>query len=150
MSFSELIQFLMLVASTAAIIVSAWMSRKSILASMKMVKGQNQIQMFAEYTKRYQEIIVNMPRCIYEGCDEVNDDVLRYMQLFFNLCSEEHDLWTKGAISDDVWEKWLSGIKVNMNRPVYEKAWSIEKENYSMNPSFIEFLDSCITNNPPL
>jgi len=136
----------MLIASTAAIIVSACMSRKSILASLKMVKEQNQIQMFAEYTKRFQEIIMNMPKSVYEDCDEVNDDVLRYMQLYFNLCSEEYDLWTKDAISPDVWEKWLSGIKLTMNRPVYRKAWSLEKENYSMNTVFVEFLDACIDN----
>lgn len=144
MSLDNIIQLLMLIASTAAIIVSAWMSRKSILASMRMVREQNQIQMFAEYTKRYQEIILHLPRSLFEGSDEVNNDVLRYMQLYFNLCSEEYDLWTKGAISPDVWEKWLSGIKITMNNPVYKKSWSMQREGYSVNPSFVEFLDSCI------
>lgn len=144
MSLSDSIQMLMLIASTAAIIVSAWMSKKSISASMKMVKEQNQIQMFAEYTKRFQEIIMNMPKSVYECSDEVDDDVLRYMQLYFNLCSEEYDLWTKGAISPDVWEKWLYGIKMTMQRSVYQKAWSMEKDNYSSNAPFVEFLDACI------
>ena len=144
MNLSDSIQFLMLIASTAAIIVSAWMSRKSILASMKMVREQNQIQMFAEYTKRYQDIIMNMPKSVYEGSDELNDDVLRYMQLYFNLCSEEYDLRTKDSISPDVWDKWLSGMKMTMSRSVYQKAWDLEKVNYSMNPEFVSFMDSCI------
>ena len=133
----------MLIASTAAIIVSAWMSRESILASMKMVREQNQIQMFAEYTKRYQDIIMNMPKSVYEGSEEVNDDVLRYMQLYFNLCSEEYDLRSKDAISSDVWDKWLAGIQLTMSRPVYQKAWLLENENYSKNTSFVAFLDAC-------
>lgn len=143
MSVGDSIQLLMLLASTAAIIVSAWMSRKSILASMKMVREQNQIQMFAEYTKRYQDIIMSMPKSVYEGSDEVTNDVLRYMQLYFNLCSEEHDLWTKDSISPDVWDKWLAGIKMTMTRPVYQKAWFLERENYSTNTAFVEFMDFC-------
>ena len=147
MSYSDIIQMFMLIASAAAIIVSAFMSKKSISASMRMVKEQNQIHMFAEYTKRYQEIIVNMPKSVYESGsgDEVDFDVLRYMQLYFNLCSEEYDLWTKGAISPDVWEKWLHGIRMTMKRPVYRKAWSLEKDGYSSNAPFIEFMEACIS-----
>lgn len=55
----------MLIASTAAIIVSAILSRQSIKASMDMVREQNQIQMFAEYTRRYQDVIMNMPKSVY-------------------------------------------------------------------------------------
>jgi hypothetical protein len=146
MELGDIIQFLMLIASTAAIIVSAWMSRVTIKSSMDMVKEQNQIQMFAEYTKRYQEIIINMPKSVYNGSDVINEDVLRYMQLYFNLCSEEYDLWTKEAISPDVWEKWLFGIRSTMrSNLVYQKAWDIEKDNYSANPEFIQFICDCIT-----
>lgn len=53
LNISDLIQLLMLIASTAAIIVSAVLSRQAIKASMDMVREQNYIQMFAEYTKRY-------------------------------------------------------------------------------------------------
>ena len=144
MNISDSIQFMMLIASTAAIIVSAWMSKKTIKASMIMVREQNQIQMFAEYTKRYQEIIMNMPKRVYDGRDILDDDVLRYMKLYFNLCSEEYDLKNKDAINTDVWERWLSGIICTMHHPVYQKAWEMEKNNYAADPAFIDFLDSCV------
>ena len=73
MNTSDIIQLLMLIAATIAIIVSAI----SIIASMKMVREQNQILMFSEYTKRYQEIIVNMPESVYKGATVIDDDVLR-------------------------------------------------------------------------
>ena len=135
----------MLIASTAAIIVSALMSKITIKSSMEMVREQNQIQMFAEYTRRYQEIIITMPESVYNGSNVVNEDVLRYMQLYFNLWSEEYDLWAKDAISPDVWDKWLFGIKSTMSRPIYQKAWEMEKGNYLAHPEYVKFISDCIT-----
>lgn len=142
MNISDTIQFLMLIASTAAIIVSAWMSRAAIKASMDMVKEQNYIQMFAEYTKRYQDIIMSMPKSVYEENAVIDDDVSRYMQLYFNLCSEEFDLKSKDAISHDVWVKWLAGVRITMQHPIYQEAWQLVKGNY--NVPFRNFFDEVI------
>ena len=68
LNISDFIQVLMLIASTAAIIVSAVMSRQAIKASMDMVREQNHIQMFAEYTKRYQDVIIALPQ--YDTVEE--------------------------------------------------------------------------------
>ncbi len=64
---------------------------------MKIVKEQNYIQMFAEYTRRYQEIILKMPRSVYMNDIVPDDDVETtiYMQLYFNLCSEIYYLLIK-------------------------------------------------------
>lgn len=132
----------MLIASTVAIIVSAWMSQRAIKASMNMVKEQNYIQMFAEYTKRYQDIIMSMPKSVYDGSDIIDNDVLRFMQLYFNLCSEEYDLKVKDAISPDVWAKWLTGMNTTMRRTVYQEAWKLERKNY--NPDFSKFFDGIV------
>ncbi len=108
-----------------------------------MVREQNQIQMFAEYTRRYQDIIMNMPKSVYEGDETLDKNILRYMSLYFNLCSEEYDLYTKGAISSDVWAKWLTVFKVTMQRPIYQLAWDSEKLNYDY--SFCIFMDNLIS-----
>lgn len=141
-SVSDLIQLLMLIASTAAIIVSAVLNRQSIKASMDMVKVQNQIQMFAEYTRRYQDIIMNMPNSVYEDKETLDKNVLRYMSLYFNLCSEEFDLHSKGIISPDVWSKWLTGFKNTMQHRIYQLAWQHEKEHYDS--AFCSFFDNLI------
>ena len=89
LNISDFIQVLMLIASTAAIIVSAVMSRQAIKASMDMVREQNHIQMFAEYTKRYQDVIIALPQ--YDTVEEFinSKDAQKGMRLYFNLCSEE-------------------------------------------------------------
>jgi len=139
-NLSDTIQLLMLIASTTAIIVSAVMSRQSIAASMKMVKEQNYIQMFAEYTKRYQEILMEMPSGAFDGTESNDKDVLRYMQLYFNLCSEEYDLRTKDAISEDVWEKWLAGMIATMRHPNFLRSWEQLRLNYA--PDFVNFFNN--------
>lgn len=65
------------------------MSRQAIKASMDMVREQNHIQMFAEYTKRYQDVIIALPQ--YDTVEEFinSKDAQKGMRLYFNLCSEE-------------------------------------------------------------
>jgi len=143
MSTGDIIQLLMLIASTAAIIVSAVMSRETIKKSMEMVRMQNHLQMFAEYTKRYESIIMNMPETIYKDKDTSSDEAIRYMQLYFNLCSEEYDLWNKQAITEDVWQKWFTGMQMAMKEKCYLSAWKQLRESYAYNNRpFVEFMDS--------
>lgn len=137
MNISDSIQFLMLLVAAIAIVVSSVMSQRAIKASME----QSKIQTFAEYTKRFQDILMAMPKSVYDGSDTIDNDVLRFMELYFNLCSEEYYLHTKGTI-DDVWDKWLTGIKLTMKRNVYQKAWQMESYNY--NKEFVSFMDGII------
>jgi len=143
MSTGDIIQLLMLIASTAAIIVSAVMSRETIKKSMEMVRMQNHLQMFAEYTKRYEGIMMNMPECIYKDKDVSSEEALRYMQLYFNLCTEEYDLHIKNAITDDVWQKWFAGMQVSMGDKAYLAAWERLRVAYEKNNKpFVDFMDN--------
>lgn len=137
MNISDTIQFFMLLVAAVAIVVSSIMSQRAIKASME----QSKIQTFAEYTKRFQDILMAMPKSVYDGSDTIDNEVLRYMELYFNLCSEEYYLHTKGTI-DDVWDKWLTGIKLTMKRKVYQDAWKMEKGNY--NKEFVSFMDGIV------
>lgn len=142
MNLSDTIQFLMLLVSTVAIIVSAIMSRESIAASMKMVKEQNYIQMFAEYTKRYEEIIMTMPNL--KDCSDYlnNHDIQKCMRLYFNLCSEEYDLRCKDAISSDIWQKWLTGMQATMKQDEFLQSWEIQSANYASD--FVNFFNESV------
>lgn len=138
MNISDSIQFLMLLVAAIAIVVSSVMSQRAIKASMK----QSKIQTFAEYTKRFQDILMAMPKSVYDGSDTIDNDVLRFMGLYFNLCSEEYYLYTKGTI-DDVWDKWLAGMKLTMKHKVYQLAWKEERNNY--NKEFVDFFDEILS-----
>ena len=86
-------------------------------------RRQNKILMFSEYTRRYQEILINMPESIFNGTEHINAKAQMYMRLYFDLCSEEYHLWEKGMIPNQVWEMWKEGMQITTNRPVYKTAW---------------------------
>ena len=41
---------------------------------------------------------------------EVKDKTMRYMRSYFDLCSEEYDLWQAGYIEERIWNNWKEGI----------------------------------------
>lgn len=94
------------------------------------LKKQLSLSLFSEYTKRYQEIILNFPESVNQedfdfnllGKDE-RDKTLRYMRAYFDLCSEEYFLWKKGHIDDDTWREWESGIRYAYTKTAFKQAW---------------------------
>lgn len=98
--------------------------------AIKQFNQQLRLNFFAEYTKRYQEIILNFPEKINELTfkiselsPEIQDHTLRYMRAYFDLCSEQYYLWRKGHLDEDVWEEWESGIKFALSKPAFQEAW---------------------------
>jgi superfamily I DNA and/or RNA helicase len=82
-------------------------------AAAKQVRFQN----FIEYTKRYQDIILNFPESINEPTfmldnlsEEVKTKTIRYMRAYFDLCYEEFVLHEKKFIDDKFWEIWKGGM----------------------------------------
>lgn len=120
MEISNLIQLGLLI---AAII--------SICISQKMDIKQRKLEMFAEYTRRYQDIFMNMPDDIYNGEAKVNARTMRYMRLYFDLCSEEYHLWQDKIIPPKVWRLWVEGMQITCNHKIYKRSWDAIKGDYS-------------------
>ena len=108
------------------------------------IKRQNQLQMFAEYTRRYQEIILNMPDDIYSGEARVDERTKRYMSLYFDLCSEEYHLWKEGGIPDNVWNIWLEGMQIACKQRIYKNSWDAIKGVY--NDEFWRYFEKNVIN----
>ena len=96
------------------------------------LKKQLSLNFFAEYTKRYQEIILNFPESINQQdfdfdalTKDERDKTLRYMRAYFDLCSEEYFLWKKGNIDNDTWTEWASGIHFAYSKKAFKSAWEI-------------------------
>lgn len=96
--------------------------------------------MFAEYTRRYQDIVLNMPDCIFDGLPIMYDKAERYMRLYFDLCSEEFYLWKAGAIPSSVWMLWKEGMVMETRKDIYMMAWEKLREYY--NAPFITFFET--------
>ena len=104
--------------------------------------------LFAEYTRRYQEIIVLMPDSVYTGDAKSTDpNVMKFMSLYFDLCSEEFHLRQEGFIPDKVWENWVEGMRLTVKRPIYQTSWTILSQYY--NQDFLKFMNHEIINYKP-
>ena len=118
-----------------AIIVSVLtliITTTALIVTIRHFKKQLQLNFFADYTKRYQEIILNFPEEINEADfrisqlpDDVRERTRRYMRAYFDLCSEEYYLWKKGNLDDETWREWETGIKFAFSKPAFREAWQI-------------------------
>lgn len=100
------------------------------IRAAKNLSKQLQLNFFADYTKRYQEIILNLPENIndesfdFEKLEpEVKDKTLRYMRAYFDLSSEEYYLWKQKHIDDNVWKEWSSGIEYALTKTAFRAGW---------------------------
>ena len=123
----------------------------TLYASMKEIKNANRRaeqqsnrMFFAEYTKRYQEIILAMPDDVFAGTAQVNNATLKYMRLYFDLCSEEYHLYLEGQVPEDVWENWVEGMRITTNLQLYRQCWDRLKCQY--NTEFWKYFEKEVIN----
>lgn len=78
------------------------------------------------------------------GCKSIqSNNVGIYIRLYFDLCSEEFYLHTKGMIEDYVWELWTDGMRTAMRQRSYKASWKLLGQYYN-DASFISFMDDLI------
>ena len=116
----------------------------ALLFTVSNFRKQLQLNFFAEYTKRYQEIILRFPESVNQKNDR--DITLRYMRAYFDLCSEEYFLWKKGHIDNDTWKEWESGIKYAFSKAAFREAWNILRLDTIYYGEFTDFVASAISN----
>ncbi len=96
--------------------------------------NQMKLSFFAEYTKRYQEIMLNLPEGINTNSVAYNDSserVRRYLRAYIDLCSEEFYLHQNRKIHHKVWENWEQGIKASFQLNLFNEAWEhFDKTSY--------------------
>ena len=110
-------------------------------------RKQIQLQNFIEYTKRYQEIILNFPENINEDNfkfdtldTEIKNKTMRYMRAYFDLCFEEYTLHKKKFIDDVFWSIWKGGITVAFSKTSFQQAWKIIQNDTKFGDDFELFV----------
>lgn len=126
----DIIQSLLLIAAVVTIIINQYNESK-----------RHKLQFFAEYTRRYQEIILVMPS------DEKDPRFLKYMQLYFDLCSEEFFLNKKGVIDKEVWKLWADGMAFAMRKSLFANAWKGHLAQHYNDNDFIHFMSELVREN---
>lgn len=111
-------------------IVGVFITAVALLFTARSFQKQQQLKFFSEYTKRYQEIILNLPATIHRDdfdyaslSPEAKDKALTYLRAYFDLCSEEYFLKRKQHIDDDTWKEWRMGMEHAFSKPAFREAW---------------------------
>ena len=133
MEISDIIQIGILLVAIIAIVFSQYSDRK-----------QRKLQMYAEYTRRYQDIFMKMPDDIYNGTASIDERTKKYMRFYFDLCSEEYHLWQGKFVKDSVWELWVEGMQIETEREIFHKAWEAIKKEY--NTDFRNYFEENVIN----
>jgi len=122
----------------------------SIVALWVEIRRLNQqfmLQHFADYTKRYLEILLQFPEDINEASlvpesDPQYQHIMRQMRLYFALCFEEWHLSQHRLLHKDIWSLWKSGMEAALSRPAFKQAWARIRADTRFGKPFEEYIDS--------
>ncbi len=108
-----------------SILALIWQRRK--------LNRQRTLRHFSEYTKRYQDIILQFPQDINRRGFVLTDredygQRIRRMHAYFDLCFEQWYLYRKRLINAKVWRPWKEGMTTAMSRKVFQQAWEIVRD----------------------
>lgn len=147
MTTADLIQLGLLVITIAGLLLTINSNRQQL----QLFNQQLRLNFFAEYTKRYQEIILNFPEGINSPefdyaklSPEIRSKTLRFMRVYFDLCSEEYDLWNASYLDRRIWNNWKAGIEYACSKRAFKDAWNIIKLDTKYYPQFSSWIDEII------
>ncbi len=150
----EMTATLLTVASIMVVWYWSYRQFKLMREQLEIQNKEARLQIFAEYTKRYQEIILHLPEGINdmtfslkklkENDREKYDRTMRYMRVYYDLCSEEYFLNEQGMIENFVWNEWKKGMTYTFNRPAFKEAWGIINTETGYYPDFSNFVNNAI------
>jgi hypothetical protein len=135
-----------------ATVVGVVVAIAAILVALRGVRDQLWLQTFSEYTRRYGEIVRELPsearrpggRFVFEDRDaEEQGHVLNTARAYLNLCSEEYFLHSRGRIDDETWSIWRGGMIEVLRAPWIQTTWVILKPEYTFR-EFCDFFEDCI------
>jgi hypothetical protein len=143
-------------ATSFGVIYALYAGHKQGEAIQQQLELQNKqliTQQFAEYTKRYQEIIVNFPENINESNFDFKNlktanynKTMRYMRLYFDLCFEEWLLNEQKLVDNLIWDVWEDGIKTAMSKTAFKQAWDLILDDTKYGKNFETFMSNIISN----
>jgi hypothetical protein len=150
----EYIQVITLIITSLGVIVALIFS----LRQSYLMRQQMKVNLFAEFTKRYQEIVVNLPEEIHDDGFNLYDlreenkslynKTMRYMRVYFDLCSEEYYLHENNLISKRVWKEWKEGIEYTFQKKPFLDAWNIITTKSKFYDEFAVWVSTCVTIKP--
>jgi hypothetical protein len=133
-------------AQVAAVLVATI----AILVSLKGIRDQLWMFTYAEYTRRFAEIMDALPfqarrpggRFDLESLPVAEQEcILGVMRRYLNLCSEEYYLFQRGKIDKKTWAIWTNGIRDTVRLPCFLSTWAALRMEYEYVAGFCDFMD---------
>lgn len=114
-------------------------------------RRSHRLTFFADYTKRYQEIMIALPFDAFKpdfDPSKVKEQeqklILSQMIAYFALCSEEFDLKNEGFVKRRIWDIWADGIISNLQKPVFRWGWEQVKNEFVFFPDFYNWVSQWV------
>lgn len=77
--------------------------------------------------REYRELASTLPLPALLGehiSDDLHREKLDEFYRYFDLCNSQVFLHDQGRIGDETWAFWEQGIRTNLKRPAFARAWS--------------------------
>jgi hypothetical protein len=94
---------------------------------VRMYQRQETTSFEDDMAREYREIVQRIPtRALLgdslDGAEfaDTFDEFYRYL----SLSNEQVHLWKSGRVSRKTWQHWREGIRRNLSRPSFQRAWS--------------------------
>jgi hypothetical protein len=136
-----------------AALATAAAAAAGLYVTMNGLRDQLWLQTFAEYTRRYADVVRDLPSesrrpgsafDIARLAPDEREVVLNSARAYLNLTSEEYFLHSRGRIDDETWSIWRTGIEETVRLPWLRTAWRELEEEYTYVPEFCRFMDRCL------
>lgn len=136
---------------TIATIIGTLLAAAALFISVVSLRNNLFVQLFSSYTKRYQEVLQQLPESVFYTDYVLNNDpakeaVLRAMRGYFDLTFEEWLLNDEKKIDRKIWEIWDGGISTAMSRTAFKQAWRIVKGYSQYGSKFESYMDAKSSN----
>jgi hypothetical protein len=117
----------------------------AVIYSLVVLRNQLRLQVFLEYTRRFDEIKFPDGSFTARWVDldpKRARKSQRAFRKYFDLCSQEWWLHHTGKIENRVWEVWVRGMADIINTPGGRHAWKVIQPEYqTVFPGFASFID---------
>lgn len=116
--FLDIVQTLAALATAFGVFVAAW--------QLKHAKDQALTTFEDQLAGQYREIARRLPvrALLGEELDESGQAAaLPDFYHYFDLSNEQAYLHSRGRVRRQTWEEWLDGIRTNLERPAFARAW---------------------------
>lgn len=131
--------------------VGILLAYKGLKSQLDFHNKQLKVEIFSDYSTRYQNIIADFPEGINAQSfvlKELEEDVysktMRKMRQYFDLCFEEWFLNSKGLLEPSFWELWSGGMTTALSKPAFVDAWKIVKDSSVFGLDFEKFIENKI------